>query len=45
MIVKILSIFRMFYNCCLARQDGKTPAIRLGLAKGKVLLEDIIYFG
>jgi hypothetical protein len=23
---------------------GKTPAIRLGLAKGKVDLEDIIYF-
>lgn len=33
-IVKILGIFRTFYNYCLAGQDGKTPAMRLGLAKG-----------
>ncbi len=44
MIVKMLGIFRVFYNYCLAGQDGKTPAMRLGLAKGKVALEDIIYF-
>lgn len=44
MIVKMLSIFRVFYNYCIAGQDGKTPAMRLGLAKGKVALEDIIYF-
>lgn len=44
MIVKMLGIFRVFYNFCLAGQDGKTPAMRLGLAKGKVALEDIIYF-
>ncbi|MDK9702552.1 MAG: hypothetical protein OEL20_05385 [Sulfuritalea sp.] len=43
-IVKMLSIFRVFYNYCLAGQDKKTPAMRLGLAKGKVALEDIIYF-
>jgi hypothetical protein len=43
-IVKILGIFRTFYNYCLAGQDGKTPAMRLGLAKGKVALEDVIYF-
>lgn len=43
-IVKMLGIFRVFYNYCLAGQDGKTPAMRLGLAKGKVALEDIIYF-
>lgn len=43
-IVKMLGIFRVFYNYCLAGQDGKTPAMRLGLAKGKVSLEDIIYF-
>ena len=45
MIVKMLGIFRVFYNYCLAGQDGKTPAMRLGVAKGKVALEDIIYFG
>lgn len=44
MIVKMLGIFRVFYNFCLAGQDRKTPAMRLGLAKGKVALEDIIYF-
>ncbi len=43
-IVKMLGIFRVFYNYCLAGKDGKTPAMRLGLAKGKVSLEDIIYF-
>lgn len=43
-IVKMLGLFRVFYNYCLAGQDGKTPAMRLGLAKGKVSLEDIIYF-
>ena len=43
-IVKMLGIFRVFYNYCLPGQDGKTPAMRLGLAKGKVSLEDIIYF-
>lgn len=44
-IVKMLGIFRVFYNYGLAGQDKKTPAMRLGLAKGKVSLEDIIYFG
>lgn len=44
-IVKMLGIFRVFYNYCLVGQDKETPAMRLGLAKGKVSLEDIIYFG
>lgn len=43
-IVKMLGIFRVFYNYCLTGKDGKTPSMRLGLAKGKVSLEDIIYF-
>jgi hypothetical protein len=34
----------VFYNYCITGKDGKTPAMRLGLAKGKVSLEDIIYF-
>ena len=42
-IVKLLGIFRVFYNYCLARKDRTTPAMRLGLAHGKVTLEDIIY--
>ena len=44
MIQKVLAIFRVFYNYCLVGQQGKTPAMRLGLAKGKVDLEDVIYF-
>lgn len=43
-IIKLLDIFRVYYNYCLKGQDGKTPAMRLGLAKGVVTLEDIIYF-
>jgi hypothetical protein len=43
-IVNMLSIFRVFYNYCLASKDGKTPAMRVGLAKGKIPLEDVIYF-
>lgn len=43
-IVKLLGIFQVFYNYCLAGKDRKTSAMRLGLAKGKVGLEDIIYF-
>ena len=43
-IVKLLGIFRVFYNYCLTGKDKKTPAMRLGLAKGKVSLEDIIYY-
>jgi hypothetical protein len=43
-IVKMLGIFRVFYNYCLVGQDKKTAAMRLRLAKGVVSLEDIIYF-
>ena len=43
-VLKLLAIFRVFYNYCLARKDRTTPAMRLGLAQGKVTLEDIIYF-
>ncbi|GAV19108.1 hypothetical protein MMIC_P0037 [Mariprofundus micogutta] len=42
-IVKLLDIFRVFYNYCLVGSDKKTPAMRIGLAKGSVQLEDIIY--
>ena len=43
-IVKLIGIFRVFYNYCLAGKDGRTSAQRLGLARGTVSLEDIIYF-
>lgn len=44
MVVKLLDIFRVYYNYCLIGQDKQTPAMRLELAKGKVTEEDIIYF-
>jgi len=40
----ILDIFRVYYNYCLAGKNKQTPAMRIGLAKGVVPLEDIIYF-
>ena len=42
-IGKLLDIFRVYYNYCLAGKDGRTPAMRLGLAKSQVAVEDIIY--
>ena len=43
-IVKLLEMFRVFHNYVLLGMDKRTPAMRLGLAKGRVSLEDIIYF-
>ena len=35
-IVKVLDIFRVYYNYSLLGQDKQTPALRLGLAKGVI---------
>lgn len=44
-LAKILDIFRVFYNYCLVGpKDKKTPAMRLGLARGPVAPEDVLYF-
>jgi len=43
-IIKLLDIFRVYYNYCLVGKDKRTPAMRIGLAKGVVPLEDIIYY-
>lgn len=43
-LVKVLAIFRTYFNYCEVGLDGKTPAMRLGLARGPVAPEDIIYF-
>ncbi len=43
-IEKMLSIFRVYYNYVLKGEDKQTPAMRLGLARGPVTLEDIIRF-
>ena len=43
-LAKVLEIFRVFYNYCKVGDDKKTPAMRLGLAKGPVRLEYVLYF-
>ena len=44
-LIKLAELFRLFYNFINNRtKDKKTPAMRLGLAKGPVSFEKIIYF-
>ena len=43
-INKMLTIFRAYRNFILPGEDKLTPAERLGLAKGKVQYEDVLYF-
>jgi len=44
MVGKLLDIFRVFYNFVEVEKNKQTPAMRLGLAKGKITIEDIIYY-
>ncbi len=44
MVEKMLTIFRTYFNFIAKGQDGQTPAMRLGLAKGPVRFEEVIYF-
>jgi transposase-like protein len=43
-LVMLLEIFRTYFNYCEVGKDKKTPAMRLGLARGPVAPEDILYF-
>lgn len=43
-LAKLVEIFRVHFNYCEVGEDGKTPAMRMGLARGKVAEEDILYF-
>ncbi len=43
-LAMVLVIFKVAYNYCLTDSKGETPAMKLGLAKGPVALEDIVYF-
>lgn len=45
MFRKLGDIYRVYYNYVLKGADGQTPAMRLGLAKGPVDLNTIIYLG
>jgi hypothetical protein len=43
-IAKLLQILRVYYNYCKkSDKDGKTPAERIGLAKGAVEIRKILY--
>jgi hypothetical protein len=42
---KVLEIFRVFYNYCSMGQDKQTPAMRMGLARGPVKLEEVLGYG
>ena len=42
-LVKLLEVFRTYFNYCEVGQDKKTPAMRMGLARGPVAPEDILY--
>jgi hypothetical protein len=43
-IETVLGIFRIFHNYIHVGEDKRTPAMRLGLAKGPVKYEDVLYF-
>jgi transposase-like protein len=43
-LVKLIEIFRTYFNYCEVGGDKMTPAMRMGLAKGPVAPEDILYF-
>jgi transposase-like protein len=44
MVGQALETFRVVYNFCHVGEDNKTPAMRLGLAHGKLSIEDILYW-
>lgn len=43
-VVKYIEMFRVFHNFVLVGEDGKTPAMRMGLAKTPIPIEKILYF-
>jgi transposase-like protein len=44
MVEKLLTIYRVMHNYVETGKDGKTPAMRLGLAKAPVDTDAILYF-
>lgn len=44
MLTKLGDIFRVYFNFVKTNDKRETPAMRLGLAKGPVSLEKILYF-
>lgn len=45
MVQKLLDLLRVFHNYCLpSRKDKKTPAMRLGLARVPIDLDEVVHF-
>jgi transposase-like protein len=44
MVAQALETFRVIYNYCHVGDDGKTPAVRLGLAERNLTIKDILYW-
>lgn len=44
MVEKLLTIYRVWHNYVGPRGTQQTPAEKLGLAKGRIRLQDILYF-
>ncbi|MGI2030268.1 hypothetical protein [Endozoicomonas acroporae] len=44
MIEKVLTIHRTYYNFIKVGNDGKTPAMRIGVANAPLKVEDVMYF-
>lgn len=42
LMVKIAEIYRFYHNWCEPGQDKKTPAMRIGLAKGRIYERDFL---
>lgn len=43
-VEKLIEIYRVFFNYVKKGEKGRTPAMNLGLAKGPVKLEKILYY-
>lgn len=43
-LAKLVEMFRTYFNYCEVGADKRTPAMRMGLARGPVAPEDILYF-
>lgn len=43
-LAKVLDILRVYYNFCPIKGRKETPAMKLGLARGPVKAEEILYY-
>jgi hypothetical protein len=43
-LAMVLTIYKVAFNYCLNDAKGQSPAMRMGLAKAPIALEDIVYF-